>query len=110
MARGPVRLQGPKSAAPGVLAHRGSARGQRGGGEPGPGPSRLPPERCATVLQQDGWGPVLQAAAASLLAHPEPAGPPDAIKAKLGPKGECGWGGEGRAHLAGEGAPLRSDV
>ena len=86
------RLQGPKSAAPGVLAHRGSARGQRGGGESRPGPSRLPPERCAAALQRDRRGPVFQGAAASLLAHPEPAGPQMPSRPSRGQRGSVGGG------------------
>ncbi|XP_010837281.1 PREDICTED: uncharacterized protein LOC104987880 [Bison bison bison] len=46
-------------------------------GEPGPGPSRLPPERCAVVLQQDGQGPAFQTSAACLQVDPEPARPPE---------------------------------
>lgn len=60
-------------------------------GESGPGPSRLPPERCAVVLQQDGQGPAFQTSAACLQVDPEPARPPGATR----PSG--GQGGAWRA-------------
>lgn len=113
MARGPVRLQGPKSAAPGVLAPRGSARGQRGGRG----------ARARTVQTPAGetyCGPAAGRAGASVPGDCcLPAGSPRARKAPKCHQGQAGakggaWVGEnegpiweGRGLLSGATSELK---
>ena len=86
-ARGPVEVTRTQISSPSQFSPTEVApEDGKEAGEPGPGLSRLLPERCAVFLQQDGQGPAFRTSAASLQVDPEPARPPGAIKAKPGPR------------------------
>lgn len=92
-ARGPVEATRTQISSPSrFLPTEAAPEDVEEAGEPGPGPSRLLPERCAVVLRQDGQGPAFRTSATSLQVDPEPTRPPNPITAKPGPGGSMEGG------------------